>query len=314
MLKLAQPVKVVKVPVAGQPGQYMTGILPMVSAPPEPAPLPFKEKVKQNKTKFALLAATFVILLGSLTFLLIHVSTNQPTTANHTQPHPVAAKPNPTATAAVKATATMQANIILTDSLADNGHDWPVSTGGSQIANFQNGAYHITANDKNQIADALLPNYTLPNTFVYSLTMYKVKGDDNATTNNFFGMILRYNTTQKNGKTLNSFYGFQVSHTGVGTQYELRKYHDELDDQIGVRPFWDVIWSQAIGNEFHNGQGAANKNTLTVAVNNNQFTFTVNGKQVGTAQNGDYSGGQLGMMVSLPGTEMAFSNLQLTHM
>ena len=45
-MKLTQSVKVVQVPVAGQPGRYMTGFLPVVpqsgdtyNAPPQPTPL-----------------------------------------------------------------------------------------------------------------------------------------------------------------------------------------------------------------------------------------------------------------------------------
>ncbi len=186
MLKLAQPVKVVKVPVAGQPGQYLTGILPML--PPEPEQLlpPFKDHatalpgaVKQNKKKVALLVvAATIILLGSLIFLLTRLPASQPTQTN------IVAGVNPAATVAAQATATAQSNIIFSDPLSSNAHDWLTS----QNAVFKNGAYDITATDPNKIANSLLPDYTLPNNFVYTLTMNEVKGNDSSQYN-LFGMI-----------------------------------------------------------------------------------------------------------------------------
>src|SRR5260370_15001064 len=37
-IKLTGPVKVVQVPVAGQPGQYITGLLPVLANPQSPPP------------------------------------------------------------------------------------------------------------------------------------------------------------------------------------------------------------------------------------------------------------------------------------
>ncbi len=307
MLKLAQPVKVVKVPVAGQPGQYLTGILPMLPPEPEPEPLPFRDRVaalpgtvKENKKKTALLSAAVIILLGSMIFLFTHLPVSQTTQTN------VSSGVNPAATVGVQATATAQANIIVSDPLAVNTHDWFTS----QNAIFKNGAYHITAADPNKIADSLLPDTTLTN-FVYTLTMNEVKGNDGSQYN-LYGIILRYNTTQQGGHALSSFYSFQILHTKSGALYEFRKYDDTLNNGV-VTSNWNTIWHDAVGKEYHSGLGTVDDNTVSVAVKGSKFTFTVNGKHLGTAQDTQLKGGQIGMMVNLQGTEVAFSNLMLTQ-
>ena len=65
-LKLTQPFKVVKVPVAGQPGLYMTGLLPVLPSAPMTPPVsdagsvtaqsPFKKRLRM----IALIAALFL--------------------------------------------------------------------------------------------------------------------------------------------------------------------------------------------------------------------------------------------------------------
>ncbi len=311
MLKLAQPVRVVKVPVAGQPGQYMTGILPMQPTTPEPeTPASLPEKMKQNKMKTALVLAAFLILFGALAVWLTHLPGGQQLVQQVN--HSGKPQPNMTATAVVRATATAQANIILTDTLSSNFHNWPVSTSGSQISVFKDGSYHITANDDTKLADALLADFTAPDKFVYTITMDEIKGKDDDP-ENYFGLILRYNSTQKNGQTFNSFYSLQVLHNTQGAQYELIKYHDELDDSGNVTGQRDTIWHKDVGKEYHLGQGPKNKNTISVALSGDAFTIIVNGTKIDTAHNGDLHGGQIGMMVNLKGTEVAFSNLELTQ-
>jgi hypothetical protein len=54
-------------------------------------------------------------------------------------------------------------------------------------------------------------------------------------------------------------------------------------------------------------------NTVKVFANGKNFTFTVNGKLIKTVQDSSLASGTIGMIVNYNGTEVAFTNLLLTH-
>ena len=56
----------------------------------------------------------------------------------------VASTPNVEATVLAQATATAQSHIILADPLSTNIRNFPVSTSGTKIYQFKDGAYHMT--------------------------------------------------------------------------------------------------------------------------------------------------------------------------
>ncbi|MBV9231807.1 MAG: protein kinase [Chloroflexi bacterium] len=310
MMKLTQPVKVVKVPVAGQPGRYMTGLLPVLPQTPAPPPAPSESRgatlnsLLQKNLKVAILAAlVLLILFSSVAVLVMRTHSNQKRPVAHL----ATATPNLAATATMRADATAQANIILTDPLTENGHNWPISSSGSQVFVFKDGAYHILNNDYLHPAIALLPDAIFTGPIVYTISLQEVSGNDSSIFNRF-GVMLRYSTHQANGRTATTFYCFQVN-TSLN-EYEFRKYDDSFGP--GVYP-WTRLWSQPIGHEYHFGHGANSKNTFRVSAKGANFTFTVNGKQLGTVEDNTLSSGQIGMLVNLRGTEVAFSNLVLTY-
>ncbi len=309
MIKLTQPVKVVKVPVAGQPGQYVTGLLPVL---PQQTPDTNASstsdaangRLSQN-TKIVILLVTLLVILSSSGIYLLARSSS--THLARTTSSAVEATPNAVATAAARATATAQANIILTDSLNQPFHNWPVGTYNNHTFGFGNGSYHIANNSPDHLAIALLPDEDVPEPFTYTITINEVKGDD-ATTDanklNLFGLVLRYNQKDQNNQT---FYCFEIKPTNNNAEYQFRKYDSSQSDP------WTKLWNQPFGSEYHVGQGAANSNTIKVVANGSNFTFLVNGKQVGTASDSSFQHGQIGMLVNQAGAEIAFSNLILTH-
>ncbi len=321
-MKLAQSFKVIQVPVAGQPGQFVTGFLPVLppeqgggsssptsALPPsnlEPllsgTPLRALNKLKRNVKVVVLCAAVCLILLTSSAFWFVrtHINTMQQTK--------VIVTPNITATVGVQATATMQANTILSDPLSANSHNWHVATDGPQQYVFKNNAYHITNNDTKALALALLPDETVSGSYVYSLTMEALSGDESTFTNQF-GLVYNFSVHQKNGQTYKAFYIFEVANTKGGS-YQLLKYDDSGDQTNGP---WTTIWSAPYRSEFHEGHGPKSVNTFKVVVNNNKFTLIVNNKVVGNAQDGSLKSGEVGMLVNLDKTEVAFSNLLLTY-
>ncbi len=117
-VKLTQPVKVVQVPVAGQPGRYMTGFLPVLPAleePPSPfiiKGVPLKDHLKKNMKAVILVVVVFLVLLSSGTFWLVSSLSGQTTGKSSAA---LTARPDLTATAALQASATAQANTILTE-------------------------------------------------------------------------------------------------------------------------------------------------------------------------------------------------------
>jgi hypothetical protein len=178
---------------------------------------------------------------------------------------------------------------------------------------FKDNAYHITDNNPTQGAPAILPDEVLHGSFAYTLTIEEIKGDDTSL-NNEFGMIIRANSQNKNGKIITTFYSFEVLNT-KGGEYQFWKY-DNSKGSSGTP--WTKLWHQPFGKEFHQGHGPGSINTIKIFENGKSFTLIVNGKKIATVQDNSCtaslcSSGGVGMLVNLKGTEVAFSNLRLTH-
>jgi serine/threonine protein kinase len=305
IMKLTSPAKIVNVPVAGQPGRYVVGIMPTTETlQPEKrehlTPPAKKLDLKKNY-KIIGLALLVLLLLGTATLWFAHLRSNSknPAAVN------IVKTPDVRATSAAQASATAAANIILSDPLSTNIHNWPVSPTGPMMYAFKGGAYHITDNDDTRGAPALLPGITLKGPFIYSLTMQEIKGDDTSV-NNQFGMILRANIQSKNGKMITTFYSLEVLNK-AGGEYQFWKYDSQGSN------IWTKLNSHSFGSEFHEGNGPKSINTFKIIVNGKNFTLIVNNKKVWTFQDSSFSGGSVGMLVNLKGTEVAFSNLKLTH-
>ncbi|MBV9616162.1 MAG: serine/threonine protein kinase [Ktedonobacteraceae bacterium] len=299
-VKLTGPVKVVQVPVAGQPGRFVTGILPMVPQTPEGQP-----EQKKMKPWMKLVALAVAILLvgagigGVVLFARSHLGSN--TTATQSK---IGGAPDAQATAGALATATVQANIIMSDHLDRNINNWLTTP--ANVYAFKDGAYHITDRGNNGRATVLQSN-SFTGQLAYSLTMQEVNGNDTSP-NNSFGMIFRFSQQTKGNATVTTFYSFEVVNM-KGGEYQFWKY----DDSKGTNNAWTRIWHGNFGAEFHLGHGAQASNTFRVFMQGNSFTFTVNGKVVKTAQDKSFQSGMVGMIVNLNGTEVAFKDLLLTH-
>ncbi len=321
-IKLTGAVKVVQVPVAGQPGRYVTGLLPLACStsplqqPGQSEEEPFSairstlknfelKKLKRWQ-KLTALALLMVLALSVFSMFLFSHTNSGPTAKKAVPAEHIT--PNLQAILAAQATATATANTILIDPLNQNIHNWPVATTGYKMYVFKDGAYHITDNDPNQSAPAILPDENLKGPMAYSLTMKEIKGDDSSV-NNSFGMILRFNSQVQGGRSIITFYSFEVVNSHGG-EYQFWKYDNSKGPSANP---WKSIWDMKFGNEFHQGQGPQNSNTFKVAVNGKYFTLTVNGKKIGTAEDSSLTSGGVGMIVNLKGTEIAFSDLKLTY-
>ncbi len=307
--KLTGPARIVTIPVSGQPGQYITGILPTTPFLPadQQAQAPASRSLQQRLKLPVFLLAALLVVFGSLTFLYIHN-----TASNHSRPSPnsttASGTPNVAATATARAQAALNANTILYDPLSQNIRSWTVTSSGSILYQFKDQAYHITNNDAARVAPALLAGENLNQAFAYTLTMEEIHGDTTSV-NNEFGMILRFSSLQKNGKQVVNFYTFEVLNK-KGGEYQFWKYDNSQGATVSP---WKELAHHAFGAEYHEGLGSANINTFKLLENGKNFTLTVNGKQAWTAQDGSFASGQVGMLVNLKGTEVAFSDLRLTY-
>src|SRR5262249_25108886 len=150
MVRLTQSMKIVKVPVAGQPGRYLTGLLPTL--PPTAQPSPSEEfkanpqslpemphtSVRGSVKTIVVLVLILLVVFGSGIFLLMYSHNQQSTTGNITN---TATTPDAISKAAALATATASANIIVSDPLSSKNRYWKVSNTGPQRFAFQDGAY-----------------------------------------------------------------------------------------------------------------------------------------------------------------------------
>jgi serine/threonine protein kinase len=300
MVKLTGPVKVVKVPVAGQPGQFVTGLLPVAQQEEDETPSKDKQK-KRTKTwvKVVALALVVVLIIAGIGVALLLRS--------HSMGHPggAASGTNTIANAPSNA-ANADPNIIVSDPLNQQINNW--LTAPADTFAFKDGAYHITDHGDHGRA-SILQNHTFDSSpMVYTLTTEEITGNDNVE-NNTYGMIFRFNTKMSGGKQTTTFYSFEVENTNGG-YYRLWKYDDTNTSSTGA---WTDLWHSKFGQEFHEGHGPQATNTIKIAMNGNSFTFTVNGKTVGKATNNALTGGMIGMTVNLNGTEVAFKNLLVTH-
>jgi serine/threonine protein kinase len=310
IIKLTSPAKIVNVPVAGQPGRYLLGLLPTIHTTQDEGKdqlaATSKKRPLQKSHKIIGLVMLVLFLLGTGTlwfaYLLSHATSKTHNAVT------VVKTPDARATMAAQATATADANIILSDPLRENIHNWPIISGGSMIYVFKDQAYHITDNDNTRAAPAILPDLTLKSPFVYTLTMEEIKGD-NTSVNNEFGLMFRTNIYNENGKTITTFYSLEVLNK-AGGEYQFWKFDSRKGP--GANP-WNKLGSHPFGNEFHEGQGPKSINTVKIRVNGKNFTLLVNGKQVWTFQDSSFASGGVGMLVNLKGTEVAFSNLTLTY-
>jgi serine/threonine protein kinase len=301
-VKLTSPVKVVQVPVAGQPGHFVTGLLPMLS---QTAEEPVEKRKTKTWVKITSLLVAILLILGAVAGAVFFVRAHPNLATMPAQPNGNVV-PNPKGTAIAQATAAVQANVILSDHLDRNINNWLTTP--QNVYAFKDGAYHITDRDNNGRA-TVLQSGAFTGQLAYSLSMQEVNGND-ASANNSFGMIFRFNQQTKGNTTSTTFYSFEVVNQ-KGGEYQFWKYDDTHGTANGKA--WKMLWHGNFGKEFHQGHGTQATNIFKVFMKGTSFTFTVNGKAVKTVQDTSFQSGMVGMIVNLNGTEVAFKNLLLTH-
>src|SRR5260221_9928233 len=103
-IKLTGPMKVVQMPVAGQPGQFVTGLLPAQPDLQSPTPPPANVKSAKKLQKIATAVAVILLLVGGTTGVLFMRSHSKQTSSTTTSAG-VMGNPNVQATMAAQATA-----------------------------------------------------------------------------------------------------------------------------------------------------------------------------------------------------------------
>jgi hypothetical protein len=324
MLKLNQAVKVVRMLVAGRPGEFKTGILPILpqsqtGALPPSTNNTFLNKPKNNFKLIALVGSLiFLVLLGSGGYYLLYSHSASPSTSKSTQYTSSTSKANIQATSTImaQATATSVANATLfSDSLSYNIHDWSTGDVNSTTFTFTNGAYHIRAdNNSPYLGYTYVIPSNIPKSYIYNLTMRNISYNASDTNNlSFYGMIFNYKYYSKGTAT---FYIFRVNNGvngGKNITYELDKFdsvhnHDNPYAQLFPDPNNHAGDGKGNGKEFH---GQSQPNTYSVEDNNGNFTLRVNGTKIGTVKDTSLAIGGFGMGVNQAKSEAAFSDLSI---
>jgi hypothetical protein len=133
-----------------------------------------------------------------------------------------------------------------------------------------------------------------------------VNGQDKSTDANkvnTFGLLFRL--YQQDDQHL-SYYAFLINPNNANPTYEFQKYDSFHDGDPRTS-----LWSKKIEGEYHLNHGV--NNTIRISANGSHFAFNVNGKDVGSKDDGILGAGQVGMIVNLKDTEIAFSNLLVTY-
>jgi hypothetical protein len=333
MLTLNHAVKVVRIPVAGKPGEFKTGILPVIpqsqtgALPPPSASDLSTPKPKRKGKLIVFVALIFLVLLGSGGYYLLSISnsthatattrtktTNGGTTKNQGQGQTT----NPAATAAAGATATAVANasLLLADPLSSSTQirDWTTGEIKESQTNyaFKNGAYHIHQ-DGQFFGYTLIPGIdAAPPSYTYTLTM-KLENYDNTSTGDraFFAMVLNHKFYGSNNAT---FYVFRVNISNSGNiSYEFDKYdyHNSNNPWKQLFPSTDNDAGNGQGNSKEFKGGPHSPQVYSVTDINGTFTLSVNGTKIGTVKDTQFTGGNLGMGVNQSKTEASFTNLSL---
>lgn len=324
MLTLNQAVKVVKIPIAGRPGEFKTGILPVLASgktgtlgqltSAEPAQSsPSASITRRLKGKGKLLTITtlivLVVLIGSIFLLTRNAPT--PTAIHKNGTGTPAVNVAATATAAAQATATSEASIIVEDSLssASNGNGW--LTGGRNSSDqtskqFINGAYRMHNYGDAYFGASVLygSGQKLTANFNYTLTTQAIaynKGADN----NYYGMVIRYNQVDRSGRKDPhvTFYALRIYDLKQPKYQFVKVDSDKDNDQM-----FKVLFEKNTGKEFH---GVSKTNTITISAKGGVYTFLINGTTIGKVGDGEYTAGGVGMGVAGNGTDIAFTNLLL---
>ena len=298
-IKLTGQMKIVRVPVA--PGQYVTGLLPVQQDAANPTTPEVPAKRVSKLQIVALIITIFILLVGGVGggVALIRSHSNPSVTSSN-----ASGATNTLSVSNSQATTAAQANVLFLDPLTQNIHNFLVD--GQHF--FKNGAYHIVDQTNSGAGMVVQQAFSNP-TLVYNITMEEISGDE-TTTANTFGVMLNYSVNTVKGQKVETFYSFEILNEGTNSQYSFYKYDNSKPSSY---PWFPIGKSMKTGKEFHGGHGAKAVNVVKVVENGSSFTFFVNGHQVGTAKDSSLKPGSVGMLVNQKGTEIAFSNMLITH-
>lgn len=269
------------------------GSMPDYGIPPQAPQAPQKPKGRSTGMIVLIVAIVLVLILGSVGFLVVHnnqVATNNANatstasanvTATHQAIANATAHANATATGIVNAHATATATVVssnanpyppntgtlaLYDPLTDNtqGYKWFEGSGCA----FSGGAYHVSEATTGKFLYCTEGSNNF-NNFAYRVEMTIVKGDCG-------GMVFR---TDPNN---NNFYDFEVCQDG---SYYLAVYSAGNGKYVAQPKNSSAIKT-----------GLNQTNIIALVAQGNSMTMYVNNVNLGSATDGSFSTGQVGLV------------------
>ncbi|HET8910320.1 MAG TPA: hypothetical protein VFN23_02580, partial [Ktedonobacteraceae bacterium] len=204
---------------------------------------------------------------------------------------------NVTATAQAQATAEANQAVLtqatggaptIDESLAQNSNsNWAEGTATDGSCQFTGGAYHINIHTTNVFLPCFATNTGFTN-FAMQVNMTIVSGNEG-------GLIFRADPNA------NHFYIFRITSDGT---FDLAKFVDNTGKNT-------VVLSDGVDPSIHTGTGKTN--TISIVARNNKIYLYVNKHFLGSASDGAYTSGQLGLFAgdSKVATEASFQNLKV---
>jgi len=200
---------------------------------------------------------------------------------------------------------TAQNHILVPNALGQPHPPFPITT--SAPFSWEGGTYRLSG-DGSSPALAYVLSAPWGYATITSISAEEIAGD-NSRAETAFGLLFHCSSPDE-GQRYQACYSFEISDNG-GYQfwkYDARTYQSRMK---GEQTCWALLWHHALGQEYLSGPSTTNR--LTVIDRGGDFTLLINGREVGRLSDGSLPEGIVGLVVGHLGTEVAFSQLEITR-
>jgi hypothetical protein len=180
--------------------------------------------------------------------------------------------------------------VLYTEDFDDPSSGWDVFSGDDQSVGYEGGRYVILVDRENWMTWGNAYE-RFDDGILITVEATKIGGPDD----NGFGVVFGYQDKL-------NFYRFEIASDGY---YRFGKYVD--DEWIEIIPWTESTLVR---------QGNA-RNRISVEMREGTFVFGVNGEPLDKAQDGSFTGGDIGLVAGsfdTPGVEIAFDNIRVVEL
>jgi hypothetical protein len=220
-----------------------------------------------------------VVIGGGLALLTSHKHSGQTTTSQATPKATSRPAPTPTPDLTKNPYPPGTGTLVVNDPMQDNskGNEWdesttPITGGGSEICQFNNGAYHVIRTVRGSLVCLAQASSLTPSNLAFEAKLTVIKGD-------YAGIAFRINSVQETG------YVFGI---GVGGDYVI----DTFNFRAPVSNEFTIL---AKGSSSAIKRGWNQSNLAAIVANGANISLYINGQPVTQIQDNTYTQGQIGI-------------------